>query len=368
MNKKTRLLCIVITFAMFFCSFNALAQTAAEKKKEMQQKINKAEKEYEAAEDKKLYYDSLADELDDDIAYYNGIIRSLDSEIADCNTRIGAAEEKLKIKQNSFEDRLRALQENGSLTYLDVIFGAKSFSDFLLRLTLVGDIVRHDKNMINEIAEIKSGIEAERAEIETKRTKQDEARDVVLAQQEQYELLSNKQNKLMADLKADQAAYKKEYEKAVRQMQEEEARSRSAVSSSVKYTPKGGKMHWPLAVSAQLTCPFGYRTDPAPSNHTGIDLAAGGIHGKSILAAESGTVTRVVNGSYGYGKYLIINHGDGSSTLYAHASKIYVTQGQKVQRGEAIAAVGNTGWSTGPHLHFEVIINGKKVNPVPYIY
>ena len=368
MNITKKILCCVLVFFAVFSSFSALAQTAAEKKKEMQQKIEKAEKDYSEAEDKKLYYDSLADELDDDIEYHNGIIKNLDSEIADCNIRIEDAQEKLDIKQSSFENRLRALQENGSLTYLDVIFGAKSFSDFLLRLTLVGDIVRHDKNMINEIAAIKSGIEEEKAQIEEKRTQQDEARAVVVAQQEQYQVLSDKQNKLMSELKADQAAYKKEFEKAVKQMQEEEARSRSAVSSDVTYTPTGGKMHWPLAVSAYLTCPFGYRTDPAPSNHTGIDLAAAGIHGKSILAAESGTVTRVVNGSYGYGKYLIINHGDGSSTLYAHASKIYVAQGQKVQRGEAIAAVGNTGWSTGPHLHFEVIINGKKVNPVPYIY
>ncbi len=368
MRTTKKFIYCLLAFVIAFSSLNVLAQTAAEKKAEMQRKIEKAEKEYSDAESKKLYYDSLADELDDDIEYYNGIIRGLDVEIADCNTRIGEAQKKLEIKQESFEERLRALQENGSFTYLDVIFGAKSFSDFLLRLTLVGDIVRHDKNMINEIAAIKSGIETEKSQIEAKRIQQDEARSIVIAQQEQYEVLSAKQNALMNELKADQAAYRKEYEKAVRQMQEEEARSRSAVESNVTYTPKGGKMHWPLAVSAYMTCPFGYRTDPAPSNHTGIDLAAAGIHGKSILAAESGTVTRVVNGSYGYGKYVIINHGDGSSTLYAHASKIYVTQGQTVQRGEAIAAVGNTGWSTGPHLHFEVIINGKKVNPVPYIY
>ena len=260
------------------------------------------------------------------------------------------------------------MQKNGSTTYIDVIFGAKNFSDFLLRLTLVGDIVDHDKNMIDEVAALKQSIETEKAQIEEKRTLQDDARAVLLEQQEQYQILSDKQSGLMADLAADKEAYKREYEKAVKQMQEEEARSRSAVTSNVTYTPKNGKMHWPLAVDAYLTCPFGYRTDPAPSNHTGIDLAVAGIHGKSILAAESGTVTRVVNGSYGYGKYLIINHGDGSSTLYAHASKIYVTEGQKVQRGEAVAAVGNTGWSTGPHLHFEVIINGQKVNPVPYIY
>ena len=105
MKKTNRLVCLLVAFVISFSAFAVFAQTAAEKKKEMQPKIDKAEKEYSEAEEKKLYYDSLADELDDDIAYYNGVIRTLDSDIADCNSRIDDAQEKLEIKQSSFEDR-----------------------------------------------------------------------------------------------------------------------------------------------------------------------------------------------------------------------------------------------------------------------
>ena len=123
-------------------------------------------------------------------------------------------------------------------------------------------------------------------------------------------------------------------------------------------------MMWPLPAGGTVTCEYGYRTDPYPSNHKGMDIAL--PTGNSIVAADSGTVT-VATRSSSYGNYVMINHGNGLFTLYAHASQLYVSAGDTVTKGQTIAAVGSTGWSTGPHLHFEVIKNGANVNPRSYI-
>lgn len=360
----------IILFLLIICvslpyTASAAEKTAAQRKKEMADKIAQADKDYENAMDKKLYYDKLADELQSDIDYLDGLITSLNSDIDEKNEQIEEYSRQLEIKQDNFEKRLRALQHRGAMSYLDVIFGAENFSDFLVRVTLVGDLVDHDKNMINEVAAIKSSIIDAKAELESKKSEQQNAKDSIAQQQSQYEVLANKQQSAMTELASDKEKYKAEYQKAVKEMEEESRKAAAAVASTVTYSGGTGKFAWPLAGRGTITCRYGYRTDPAPSNHTGIDIAIS--TSTPIYAADSGTVTKAVNGSTGYGKYVIINHGDGSSTLYAHASKLYVQVGQKVARGETIAAVGSTGWSTGPHLHFEVILNGKKVNPEPYI-
>ena len=124
-------------------------------------------------------------------------------------------------------------------------------------------------------------------------------------------------------------------------------------------------MAWPVPAGGRITSPYGYRTYPDVGLHTGLDIAI--AQGNTIVAAEAGTVIRVINGTTGYGKYLMVNHGNGTVTLYAHTSKIVVAVGQTVARGQKIAEIGSTGFSTGPHLHFEVRINGKAVNPIGYI-
>lgn len=369
MKKNLHKIIIFIVFSCFVFStlgVYAATKTASQKKKEIEAKMSKATTEYNSAKEKKLYYDDQAADLQADIDELDEILDSLDIDIANRNTEIEDANGKLAIKKDSFAKRLRALQQRGAMSYMDVIFGADNFSDFLVRLTLVGNIINHDKTMINEIASIKNALTLAKTDLQNKRDEQQEAKDLVDRQKTNLVEMANKQKDLMSEITSDQEQYKKEYAAAVKQMQEEEERSKTAVAAPSKVVYKGnGQMQWPVPAGGRISCRFGYRTDPIPSNHTGIDIAI--ATGNAIVAANAGTVTQVVHGSYGYGKYVIINHGDGSATLYAHASQIYVTVGQKVARGERIAAVGSTGFSTGPHLHFEVIINGKKVNPEPYI-
>lgn len=137
--------------------------------------------------------------------------------------------------------------------------------------------------------------------------------------------------------------------------------TRSVTSYSA---PATGRFMWPVPYTRNITSGYGYRWG---SFHSGIDIAAGGCYGKAIVASDSGTVTWAGYDSSGYGNYVIINHGNGYSTLYGHCSSLYVSRGQHVGKGQTIAAIGSTGYSTGPHLHFEVRSGGSRLNPNNFV-
>ncbi|MCH5200681.1 MAG: M23 family metallopeptidase, partial [Oscillospiraceae bacterium] len=167
-------------------------------------------------------------------------------------------------------------------------------------------------------------------------------------------------------LEQEKKANAKEVEEYEKQIQEEIRKAQQG--SSQVY--QDGEWWYPLDSKHNVvTTYFGY-DDWRSGNHSGVDLWSGSINGANIYASKSGTVitakTDYIPG-YSYGKYVVIDHGNGYSTLYGHCSAIYVTVGQQVNQGDVIAAVGTTGWSTGPHLHFEVRINGIAQNPFNYI-
>lgn len=353
---------LLIVFLSIILAFSGSALTPTEKRAELQKKLAQADKEYASAKEKKLAYDEQISALQGDIDEVNGMIASLDSEIAEQNAKIDDLNSQLEIKKGNFETRLRALQYRGSTSYLDVILGADSFSDFLLRLTLVSNIINHDRDMMNEISRIKTEVEDAKAVVVAKKDEQVQSRDLLASQKSHLDTLAAEQQSAMNELSKDI----NEYKEAIRQQEEETRRAASAMSGSYNVVRKGsGQLQWPVPAGGYISSGFGYRSETAINNHTGMDIAI--ATGNAIVAADTGTVSRVIYGNYGYGNYLIVNHGNGMSTLYAHCSKIYAQVGQSVSRGETIAAIGSTGYSTGPHLHFEVIINGVKVNPAPYI-
>ena len=184
-------------------------------------------------------------------------------------------------------------------------------------------------------------------------------------------LLLEKQQVLIEKLSQDEKAAKKAYEAAEKKYEEEERKAQEEIRRSQmsylasKYT--GGKFAWPAPSGTRITSPFGYRNHPLShtySLHRGIDIST--AYGSDIVAGEDGVVTIAKhNGSYG--KYIVINHGNGYTTLYAHNSQLLVSVGQTVKRGQVIAKAGSTGNSTGPHCHFEVSYNGELQNPLNYL-
>ena len=351
---------LFVLFLTFIFAFSGSAVTPAEKRAELEKKLEQADKKYDSAKEQKLAYDKQISALQDDIDEVNGMISSLDAEIAEQNEKIDELNTQLEVKKGNFETRLRALQYRGSTSYIDVILGADSFSDFLLRLTLVSNIINHDRDIMNEISKLKTEVEDAKAVIVAKKDEQVASRDLLDSQKSHLDSLASKQKAAMEELSKDI----NEYKEAIRQQEEETRRAAGAMSSSYYVAHKGtGQLQWPVPAGGYISSGFGYRSETKINNHTGMDIAI--ATGNAIVAADTGTVSRVIYGNYGYGNYLIVNHGNGMSTLYAHCSKIYATVGQSVQRGETIAAIGSTGYSTGPHLHFEV--NGVKVNPASYV-
>lgn len=383
MNMKqkwiaTILLCVLM-FPVCMTGFDAGTVFAAT----VQEKINAASKEKQAALDKIKKAEKQKDDVVAQSEQLNREIDIVQTEIYEIDTIIEEADAEIKTKEDeiaeyeknieeqdaSFKQVLRSMDETSALSYLELLLSSKSFSEFMINLETIHEITQHDMDAIDEMIELKNGVEAAKAVVETKKAEQEEAREIAADKEDTLQGKLEEKEALSAALDADIEKYKKVYEAA---RAEEEKLKNSVVpelskstTPTVKYT--GGKFCWPAPSYTRISSPYGYRIHPIYKTkkfHSGVDMAAPG--GTNILAAEGGTVIRATwNG--GYGNCVIIDHGNGVSTLYGHAKKLLVTKGQKVTRGQVIALVGTTGNSTGNHLHFEVLLNGKTTDPMAYL-
>ncbi len=294
-------------------------------------------------------------------------------------------EKQAEIDENyaMLKKRLRSMYASGNATILGLVLGAEDFPDFLSRTQVASRIAQHDRDLLNmlhdeleEIKEIKAGIEENKAEVESAKNQQANKQAVLTTQLAETNDMIQDLDELEAEYKANKAAI----DKAMKQAQAEIDEIYKLMQPSTN-PYEGGVMFWPVTGYYTLTSYYGYRFNGSDF-HTGIDIAGKnqsgvGIYGQPIRAAAGGTVafTRswYINGyAGGYGIYAMIDHGTDEngrsiSTLYGHMSRLAVNTGDVVQRGQVIGYVGSTGWSTGPHCHFEVRINGAHTNPLPYL-
>lgn len=294
-------------------------------------------------------------------------LSSAESRLESLRRNLRETRARLKKTQGALEQRLREIYMEGDVGYLVVLLGSDSFTDFLDHAKYLSLVVEHDRRLLDDVRRQKAELESQEsaarstvAEIRRLKATQEE-RVARLAQ------LEERRSQLLASVKEQRqsiASYVTELEDLTR---EQEARLQAMVRSHQAATPSGprvrGTGRYIYPADGPLSSPFGYRVHPISGTlrmHTGLDIAAYG--GAPIRAADTGTV--IHSGWYGgYGNCVIIDHGGGYSTLYAHCSALYVGYGQSVKQGSTIAAVGSTGNSTGPHLHFEVRINGNPVDP-----
>lgn len=318
-------------------------------------------------------------------------LQALDSQISAVKDDLTAAQQKVLLLTEDLQDVLselgtstdqlteRAIEayKGGSSAYLDTILGSESFNEVVDKVIYWEAALDSDSELIDRIALLRDETENRRevileqqAQIVTakKRLEQDrkaiaEVRSehaVVLAEREA--LLSEKET-LLGQVEAKKAFYSALQDK----LEQESAEIESLLSNggSGPLPTGGGQFLWPTA--GAMTSPYGYRTHPIFGDtrlHTGIDI--GGAYGNPVVAADTATVSYVGVMS-GYGNVVILDHGGGLATTYNHLSAQYVSSGATVQRGTSIGAVGCTGYCTGPHLHFEVRVNGSPVDPMPYL-
>jgi murein DD-endopeptidase MepM/ murein hydrolase activator NlpD len=287
-----------------------------------------------------------------------------------------AAQNRARSQLEIYKTRVRSMEENGIITYLEILFDSTSFSDLLARWDFIADIMRADERLFanlqaarDEAHAAQLSLNATRGELEREKV-QLESREVELS--EQLRGANDLIEQIMDNLESEQALYDQVTEEAEKvqndinrlveeQRREEERRALAEVNRVVGT----GTLMWP--VNGPVTSTFGLRRHPVfgvQRMHSGIDIAA--PHGTNVLASDTGTVIRSqFNSSYGH--FIVINHGNGWTTLYAHLSSRHVEEGARVMRGQVIGRVGSTGISTGPHLHFEVSIGGSRVNPLRHL-
>ncbi len=354
-------------------SVNDLKKELSESQKKVEdtkKEIKNKQAQQNAQKAKKNEIDIEISGLQDDIDAVQAVINEKNTEIEAKNAEIEVLDESIKKTDKQLKKRMKIMYENGNTSYLELIFQAKGLSDLFTRISIIETIVKHDNAIIDEFEAQVAQIEEAKQVIETEKAEQVEARQLLESKQNEIKVKQAEQERIIKELSQDINELKKqeaEMEQAERQIQAQiNAALGSSSQKNVKYTGNG-KFLFPLASYTRISSPYGYRPHPITGTnklHSGIDYAA--PLGTAIYAAEDGVVLTSgwVNG---YGYTVTVNHGSGYVTLYAHCSKLLVSAGQSVTKGQTIARVGSTGNSTGNHLHFEVKVNGKAVNPAGYL-
>lgn len=316
--------------------------------------------------------------------------------IADKGREVDAAKEKEDRQLKRYRDRVRAMEEQGEFNFLALLLNTTSLGEFLTLLDDVEDIMESDRKLEDEYiaareetervkAEyeaVKTELEAKQAELKTEQEELErqieEAYELIASLQEdidkamaEYEINMAAEDEMVAHFNAMSAQFAREQEEARRAA--EEAAAAAGGGSSGGNTGGGGgsvtgsgSFIWPVPSCTIITSRYGNRFHPILQKdrfHAGVDIGASA--GSTIVAADGGTVSEATY-SDSYGNYVMINHGNGYATVYAHMSSMAVSAGQSVSQGDTIGYVGSTGWSTGPHCHFEIHLNGSTTDPAGY--
>ncbi|WP_295994899.1 M23 family metallopeptidase [uncultured Veillonella sp.] len=312
---------------------------------------------------------------------------SVENDITLNERQLAEAQKRLEGRETVFYKRVRDIYINGRLSYIDVVIGSKDFSDFANRLEVLKRIIDSDITLINEIKKERAEIEAHKQKLETDRAKLVELEKAALAKQAEIEQKKAERNVVLQKAQNDRATAMQAIEELnassaqVSAMLKERQAARAAAAAAAaaaaqtsagqgqgasdNWVQGTGQLGWP--VSGEITSPYGYRVHPIWGTtiyHSGIDI--GVDEGTPVHAADGGVV--VWSGWMGgYGYAVVIDHGNGLSTLYGHNSELAVDEGQSVAKGQVISYAGSTGNSTGPHVHFEVRVNGDPVDPMGYL-
>lgn len=275
--------------------------------------------------------------------------------------------ERYNTQKKLLEERLVAMYEMGKTTYLDMLLNSKSLSEFLSNYYMISEIAKVDQNLIDMFTKTKAKVENLSKSLATKKTILEQSKT---AQEQAKIVLENMliiQNNKLINLSEEETKLHEqiaEYQNELNNV-ESEIRLLSLASVGAEYV--GGIMAWPVPGYTRITSQYGMRTHPITGIyklHTGVDISA--PLGAHFISANDGIVVKAGYNT-AYGNMVIIDHGGGIQTLYAHGSEILVNVGDVVKQGTAVLSVGSTGYSTGPHAHFEVRVNGACVEPLDYI-
>ena len=396
-NSFTRILAVVLTFAMIFTVF-AISNVSAATKSEIQNSINqleqqskKLESEIKSLQGKINAQQKLKSAIEQKIAVVqqqinvcNNAISEINGEIAKNNEEIAQKNAEIEADKLSFKKRLRAIYMSNTGSDVQILLGAEDFSNFLQLSQLTASVSARDKLLIEKLVEAIKVLDQKQQENDKLLAEQVEIRNIVSAKQKELQSESNAIQAVINDIDADQSDLEATNKKIENQIKDYERTLASMTSTGgTSFVYDGGEFLWPVPGYYGISAGFKSNDSVHKGKHDGIDIAGSGISGKPIIAISDGVVVKSNNscthnykksGSCGcgggYGNYVTINHGskDGKTYVvtYGHMSSAAVGAGATVKKGQTIGYVGTTGWSTGYHLHFGIAVNGIWDDPMNY--
>lgn len=348
-----------------------------QEKKENDAKLAELKADQSKQQEYKNTLDAQMQNLQSQIDGLNTQINDLDASISEKNAAIAEKQENIDRDVETLKERLCAIYMMGDASTLEIILQSESVIDMAQKVELLNMITEHDTRMIQQlsadmeaIADEKAEIESQKEEVAAARTQLEAKGSELASVQAEAERVLEELNQSVESVQAESDRIAKEKAQASAEIDQwwkdyyaqQAAQNNGSSGGSSDSSGSGGYVStgnftWPVPGFTNISC--GYS-----SGHKAIDISGGGrtIYGTPIVAADSGKVVTATY-HYSYGNYVMIDHGGGYSTLYAHASSLAVSAGQTVTKGQTIAYVGSTGNSTGPHLHFEVRVNGNRQNP-----
>ncbi len=382
-----KILCIVLILLICFVTTFTYAENESEnnstnlqtqdlqtQKNELQNQLNDANGELDEVQSSLSENLQQVEKLDEKISSseqeleeQESKITNLKESISTIETELNTVTEKYEKQRKMFEQRLVAIYEAGETQYLDILLKSKSLSDFLSSYYIITELAELDNDLINELEQKKKTIDLSRQKLENEK---EELATIIENQTRVSRTLQNTKKlreSFIAKLSDEEKQLQNKIDEINEQYQIVNNQILALVQQGIDSTYIGGELAWPVPGYTRITSKYAMRVHPITGQyklHTGVDIGA--PEGANFVAANDGIVTKAEMNT-AYGNMVIIDHGGGISTLYAHGSAILVEVGQSVKRGEAVLKVGSTGYSTGPHAHFEVRINGITTDPLPYI-
>lgn len=375
-------LCIVLILLICFVTTFTYAENETEnnttdlqtQRNELQNQLNEANGELEEVQSNLSENLQQIEKLDKKIETSETQLEEQESKITklkdsinEIETELNEVTERCKKQEELLKERLVEIYEAGETQYLDILLKSRTLSDFLSSYYIITELAEIDNNLINELEEKKKTIDISKQKLENEK---EELAGIIENQTRVARTLQNTKKmreSFIEKLSDEEKQLQSKIDEINTQYEEVNKQILALAQEGIDTQYIGGELAWPVPGYARITSKYAMRVHPITGQyklHTGIDIGA--PMGANFIAANDGIVIKAGMNT-AYGNMVIIDHGGGISTLYAHGSEILVEVGQTVKRGDAVLKVGSTGYSTGPHAHFEVRINGQTTDPLPYI-
>lgn len=352
----------------------AKLQEALQKKNDkLTEELNAAQADVSNLEEQNKLYKEKINVLQQQIDFINNNIRTLNAEIENQQKNIDQKQKQIDKNADTLTAMIRNFYVSGEAYNMDMLMDAQSFSDYLDKADMLKNVSVHYTQLVNTLKDQIAQVQEEKKQKEYMHKNLDKSKKDLNEKQSELTTVLNQNESLLAFLGDDQAYLKKQIDSNSEAMKEIDKRisnyyqdqKSGKITTYQRQANKSGNMfEWPVPGFTYISSYWGDGRD-----HKGIDIAGAGIYGSPIVASADGIVVISNSGNYGggYGNYVMLDHGSYYGTLYAHMSEVIVSEGQFVKQGDVIGYVGSTGDSTGPHLHFEVIVDGVKQNPFDYL-